>query len=167
MRFEHLIEINDFMNPLITPLTLAQLWQGLVLRAESPQLFQPQIDQVNLLERGENWLERELHFGQLVVRDRILFEPMVRIEYQTAANDQHDGGSLIMQIEMPEPEQLFVRFTYTTSLSETATSNGVNLASYVRNAYQQNDMDTISIIREMAEQGSLPTDVLDPDAIRH
>ncbi|MCE2971700.1 MAG: hypothetical protein LW847_16060, partial [Burkholderiales bacterium] len=28
MRFEHLIEINDPLMPLLTPLTRAQLWRG-------------------------------------------------------------------------------------------------------------------------------------------
>ena len=34
MKFEHLIEINDPLNPLIDTLSLEQVWRGLVLRAE-------------------------------------------------------------------------------------------------------------------------------------
>ena len=33
MKFEHLIEINDPLNPLIDALTVEQLWAGLVLSA--------------------------------------------------------------------------------------------------------------------------------------
>jgi len=33
MKFEHLIEINDPLNPLIDALTLEHRWRGLVLRA--------------------------------------------------------------------------------------------------------------------------------------
>ncbi|MHA0111691.1 AtaL-like protein, partial [Klebsiella pneumoniae] len=41
MKFNHLIQINDPLNPLIDSLTREQLWRGLVLRAESPRLFMP------------------------------------------------------------------------------------------------------------------------------
>ena len=44
MKFEHLIEINDALNPLIDELSIKQLWAGLVLRAESPKLFMPHLD---------------------------------------------------------------------------------------------------------------------------
>ena len=36
MRFEHLVEVNDPLNPLIDTLTLNQIWQGLVLRVREP-----------------------------------------------------------------------------------------------------------------------------------
>jgi hypothetical protein len=39
MRFEHLVEINDPLMPLLTELTREQLWRGLVLRAEDPTQF--------------------------------------------------------------------------------------------------------------------------------
>ncbi|MBX9850071.1 MAG: DUF1857 family protein, partial [Rhodocyclaceae bacterium] len=38
MNFEHLIEINAPGNPMIEPLSRNQLWQGLVIRAENPEL---------------------------------------------------------------------------------------------------------------------------------
>jgi hypothetical protein len=44
LRFEHLVEINDPANPTLEPLTADQLWQGLVLRAESPELFMLGLD---------------------------------------------------------------------------------------------------------------------------
>ena len=34
MRYEHLVQINDPLMPLLDTLTRNQLWQGLVLRAE-------------------------------------------------------------------------------------------------------------------------------------
>ena len=39
MRFEHLVEINDPLMPLLTELTREQLWRGLVLRADDPTRF--------------------------------------------------------------------------------------------------------------------------------
>ena len=34
LNFEHLVQVNDPLNPLAETLTREQLWQGLVLRAE-------------------------------------------------------------------------------------------------------------------------------------
>ena len=48
MKFNHLIQINDPLNPLIDSLTREQLWRGLVLRAESPRLFMPHLDDCRL-----------------------------------------------------------------------------------------------------------------------
>ncbi|MEA5097780.1 MAG: AtaL-like protein, partial [Burkholderiaceae bacterium] len=53
MKFEHLIEINDLRNPTIAPLTRAQLWRGLVLRAEEPTWFMPHLDACEIIERSE------------------------------------------------------------------------------------------------------------------
>ena len=49
MQFQHLVEINDPLNPLIDTLTRDQLWRGLVMRAESPKLFIPWLDECKLL----------------------------------------------------------------------------------------------------------------------
>ena len=39
MRFEHLVQINDPLMPLLEPLSREQLWRGLVRRAEEPTRF--------------------------------------------------------------------------------------------------------------------------------
>lgn len=85
MRFEHLVEINDPGNPTLEPLTAEQLWQGLVLRAESPELFVLGLERAEVLARGDGWLDRVLHFGQATIQDRVVFEPRRAVRYETAA----------------------------------------------------------------------------------
>src|SRR5471030_1057259 len=70
MKFEHLIEINDPLNPLIDTLTMEQLWRGLVLRAESPKLFVPHLDECMIEQRSENGFSRQLRYGELLIRPR-------------------------------------------------------------------------------------------------
>ena len=41
MRFEHLIEINDPLNPLAEILSREQVWSGLMHRVDEPTLFLP------------------------------------------------------------------------------------------------------------------------------
>ncbi len=114
MKFSHLIQVNDPLNPLIDPLSREQLWRGLVLRAENPLLFVLALDRFEIVERRDNTLSRVLHFGSLSLRDRVRFSPMSQVRYEIEAAGDSPAASLVMTIEEPEPGQLFVRFDYET-----------------------------------------------------
>ena len=62
MKFEHLIEVNDLANPLLTPLTREELWFGLLCRAEDARAFLPGLEACHVVERGEDSLVRDLEF---------------------------------------------------------------------------------------------------------
>src|SRR5690606_15602683 len=110
MKFEHLVQINDPCDPLITPLSRAQLWRGLLLRAEQPEVFMHGLDNCAILERGEKHLHRELRFGSVIIRDKIELIPEESLVYAIAADNAQPGGRLTIAIEEPAPRQLFVRF---------------------------------------------------------
>jgi hypothetical protein len=155
LRFEHLVEINDPGNPTLEPLTADQLWQGLVLRAESPELFMLGLDRAEIVERGNGWIERVLHFGQANVRDRVAFEPRRSVRYESAATAEHAGGTLTMIIETPVPGALLARFIYETTLPNVDESGDGRYAEIVKSAYHEADLDTVRKIREIAATGRL------------
>jgi hypothetical protein len=148
MEFVHLVQINDPRTPGIEPLTREQLWQGLVARAERPAHFLIGMDECRILGRGENTLERQLRFGSLVVRDRVVFVPGVAVRYEIEATAQVPGGSLVMQIEEPQPEQLFVRFEYRLEVGESRAE--AYLSEFRKSAYREADIDTVWMIRQLA-----------------
>jgi hypothetical protein len=152
MRFSHLIQINDPLNPLIDSLSREQLWRGLVLRAENPLLFVMALDRFEIVERGENALVRVLHFGSLRLRDRVTFRPMQQVRYEVEAVGDSPAASLVMTIEEPEPGQLFVRFDYETLPGGAAASMDEFYSSFAKQAYLEADIDTISTIRRLAEE---------------
>ncbi len=160
MHFEHLVQINDPLNPLLQALTAEQVWHALLWRAEKPQDFQEDITDVVIHERGEDFLVRSFRLGKLHVRDHIEWEHGRSIEFRTQPNDEHSGGNLTITIETPDEAQLFVRFTYNTPLPETATpgsddASDAYFASYVKSAYHAADVDTVRRIRELAAAGQL------------
>ena len=53
MRFEHLVQINDPLMPLLTEVSRAQLWRGLVLRAEDPAQFVVGLERATIDARRE------------------------------------------------------------------------------------------------------------------
>ncbi|WDD94682.1 DUF1857 family protein [Burkholderia sp. FERM BP-3421] len=152
MNFEHLIQINDPSNPTLPTLTRAQLWEGLVLRAEQPQLFVIGLDRCVMRERTDTLLERELHFGNATILDRVTFTPDEQVRYDIHAAHGEIGGSLTMTIEEPEAAQLFLRFEYRTTLPVGDDSEDARQTQeIVKEAYRASDIDTVRLIREYAQ----------------
>jgi hypothetical protein len=155
LNFEHLIQINDPLNPLVESLTREELWEGLVLRAEQPQLFVIGLDSCAILSRDGHVMERELHYGQAVVRDRVTMTPRSSVRYDILPTPDHVGGSLTMEIEQPDQLQLFLRFTYRTTLpvadDATASADARQTQEIVKSAYREADIDTVRLIRQFAQ----------------
>lgn len=157
MKFHHLVQINDPLNPLTDFLTRDQLWRGLVLRAEAPKLFVPWLDSYTLLERSATVLSRELRYGTLVVRDTVTFVPQQSVHYAVPAQQDIAESSLVMTIEEPEPELYFVRFEYDDGNAAAAATEEAMYEEFRRSAYKEADIDTVRIIRQLAEQGRFDT----------
>jgi len=155
LRFEHLVEVNDPTNPLIEPLTLNQIWQGLVLRVREQTEFVESLDECLITAEGDGWVERELRFGKARIHDRVTLEPETRVTYTTAATGEHAGGSLTMTIETNDTGAAFVRFVYDTTLPNADESGDTRYAEIVKSAYLESDIDTVRRIREIAASGRL------------
>ncbi|MDO9420130.1 MAG: SRPBCC family protein [Herminiimonas sp.] len=153
MQFQHLIEINDPLNPLIDTLTRDQLWRGLVMRAEAPKLFIPWLDECDLLERQGNVLSRALRYNDLLIHDHVTFTPQEKVHYDVPAQEDIPASSLVVTIEEPQPGALFVRFSYESGFADDDMDAFYN--EFRRSAYQEADIDTIRIIRQLAEEGRL------------
>ena len=98
MKFEHLVEINDPLNPLIDPLTREQLWAGLKLHAEDPVPFVLGLDHCNIAERTADGLRRELRFGRVPVKDTVTFRPNAQIHYRSEASPEVPAGTRTVTI---------------------------------------------------------------------
>jgi hypothetical protein len=60
-----------------------------------------------------------------------------------------------MTIEEPAPDALFVRFEYDDGAPEEAAGEQAFYDQFRRTAYEEADIDTIRIIRELNVKGSL------------
>jgi hypothetical protein len=156
LNFEHLVQINDPLNPFVDTMTRDQLWEGLVLRAEQPQLFVLGLDTCTILSRTENTLERELNYGQVTVRDRVTLSPNDKVRYDILATETHVGGSLTMTIEQPDELQLFLRFEYSTTLPVSDDQDARQTQEIVKSAYRESDIDTVRLIRQYVQGRKAP-----------
>jgi len=160
MKFEHLIQINDPLNPLIDALTREQLWRGLVLRAESPKLFVPHLDECTIDERASGSMKRRLRYGELVVDDRVLLTPLQEVRYEVPEQGEISASSLTMTIETPSEHTLFVRFKYDDGHDAPTDAANAMYDEFRKSAYQEADIDTIRIVRELAAAGRLDASYL-------
>ena len=155
MKFEHLIEINDPLNPLIDTITREQLWRGLVLRAESPKLFVPHLDECTIDERESGSLRRVLRYGDLKIVDRVIFTPLEMVRYEIAAQGEIAASNLTMTIESPAEHTLYVRFKYDDGHDAATDAANAMYDEFRKSAYQEADIDTIRVVRELAAAGRL------------
>lgn len=155
MKFEHLVEINDFNNPAVDVITREQLWRGLVMRADSPQLFVDYIDECTITERKEFGMTRSLRYGELVIVDQVELAHLHYVHYAVAAQKDIPQSYLRMTIEEPAPGSLFVRFTYDDGHTAEEDLANEMYNEYRRSAYHEADVDTVRVIRDLAEYGRL------------
>lgn len=155
MKFTHLIEINDPLMPTIDVLTHTQLWHGLVMRAASPKLFVPYLDDCKISDRQPNRFARALRYGDVTICDVVSLNPQQEVVITVPAQKDIAASSLIMRIEEPQPEALFVRFLYDDDQAVAAGSIDAFYDEYRRSAYQESDIDTIRLVRQLAQEGRL------------
>ena len=153
MNYEHLVAVNDRSNPDSFTLTRGELWLGLLLKAESPQLFHPHIESVTIIERSATLLVREVDFGNMRVHERIELREEESLAHDTEPGANHAGGKLLVRIEEPAEGDLFVRFCYETPLPQDPEAQ--QLIGYLKEMWRQMDVESIRKIRELAEAGQL------------
>lgn len=162
MRYEHLIQINDPLMPLLDTLTREQLWRGLVLRAEEPTQFVLGLEIATIHSRREFGdeieLVRTLDFGSFQVNDRVHLWPQQRSEIHTEAGPTWSASRMTIEIEEPQPGLLFLRFIYESD--EVAGQGELDdvMIALREQAYQRADLDTVARIRALAEKGALDRD---------
>lgn len=63
-------------------LSRAELWAGLVRKAEDPLPFVPAISECRVLARGPGWLVREAVVRGERLRERVTFHPTERVRFE-------------------------------------------------------------------------------------
>lgn len=150
MQFEHLVVVNDPLDPLAEPLSRLAVWRGLMWRAEEPGAFQEALVGCRILDRSAAGLARELDYGRFTVRDSVEWQEGDWIMFSSAAEGERAGGELRITIEEPSAGCLVLRFRYRTTLDDAPGTDAARYAGFVKSAYREADIDTVRRIRELA-----------------
>jgi hypothetical protein len=159
MRFEHLVEVNDPLVPLLPVVNREQLWRGLVRRAEQPWEFIFGLNGATVHERAidgdHTWLARTLDFGNFEVHDRVRLSPPHETRIETRGSAQFPASTLTIRIEEPVPQQLYLRFVYESAAVDGQGELDAMTVELRNQAYAQADIDTLGRIRELVDSGQL------------
>lgn len=145
--FEHIVQVNDLSNTKIPIMSREQLWQGLVLRAQFPQKFNAALN-CDSTEIEANQFTRRITAGDAEFVEQVVLHPESKIETRTASGLNQIHAQSTTQIEEPESNSLFVRFSYQRDLE--TSDDSINIAEYLKSAYVQLDRDAIALIRMLA-----------------
>lgn len=155
MRFEHLIQLNDPLMPLLDVLSRAQVWRGLVLRAHDPVFFVMGLESCTINSQQVagpiETITRTLDFGPFQVNDSVTLTHEQEIDVQVPATDKWPRSRAIVRIEEPEPQALFLRFIYEwDDQTEQETALDEQTREIRQQAYVAADLDTVQRIRELS-----------------
>ena len=146
MKFEHIIQVNDLLNPLVEPLSREQLWEGLVESVEAPTRFLPGLDSSRILWRDGDTLRRELRIGRVVVRDTVRLVTGHRIAIDSEPSAEVPALTRTMTIEEPIEGEFVVRVRYERS-PQGHESLAPAFAAVLEAAWLQADIDLIAQVR--------------------
>lgn len=148
LEFEHVVQVNDFDNASLPVLTRCQLWQGLVLRARSPDKFVQGLQCISE-KLSSNKFMRTIEAGGSSFRESVILYPEKKICTRSVAHPSQIAAESTAHIEEPEQGYLFVRFSYKRDLNND--DDRVNVGEHLKAAYVQVDRDAIAMIRMLAE----------------
>ena len=149
--FEHIVQVNEPENDAITDISRSQLWQGLVLRARSPEKFNPSLTCQSRPVAPNEFL-RTIHVGDSNFCEHVILYPENSIHTITVPEFQQIEAESEARIEEPQAGYLFVRFRYKREIQKE--DEQVNIEEHLKSAYVQMDRDAIAMIRDLAESES-------------
>jgi len=150
LEFQHIIQINAPKEPHLPHMSRAALWEGLVFRSKFPSHFTPNIHCV-IEEGSDSNFIRVLHFGEHVLRERVLLQHETEIHTGPADANPVMFAESVARIEEPAPGHLIVRFSYRRDSGNS--DDNVDVDEYLKSAYVQNDRDAITLIRKFSLEG--------------
>jgi hypothetical protein len=146
MKFEHIIQVNNLLDPLVEPLSREEIWAGLLGSVEVPERFLPGLDSSRILWREAAAFRRELRIGRVMVRDTVRLTPGHRLVTDSEPSAEVPALKRTVTIEEPIEGEYVVRFLYERS-PQGHESLAPAFAAVLEAAWLQADIDLIARIR--------------------
>jgi hypothetical protein len=136
-------------------LNRAQIWQGLLLKAENPVPFLDAMSACTVIERGENWLLRDFTLRDEDMQERVTFEPQERVTFVRTKSSAM--GTILNEIVELEDGDMGLRFTFTLSVEGLADGSEAEseFAERMSRSYFQGVGSTLAEIRRQVRAGEL------------
>jgi Domain of unknown function (DUF1857) len=144
------VQVNP---PGATPvLNREQLWRGLVMKAENAIPFVQGMTKCELVDRGEDWILREITFAGSTHREHIILRPPVQVHFERVG----EGGFIENTVSESELG-LLLAFTFALQFPGAAAGSAEERAKGegMRDAYVAAVGATLRRVRQMAADGEI------------
>src|SRR2546428_5010243 len=148
------VAVND--DPQQPRLSRADVWRGLVLKADNALPFVPQMTRCDVLERGDNWLLRDITFRGQDARERVTLFPEQRVHFERVQGATH--GTIDNEIVEDDRGELHLRFAFALETEGIAADSPEEKEHFgtTESAYLNAVKATLEAIRRVVrEQGPL------------
>ena len=99
-------------------LNQAQIWQGLLLKAENPVPFLDAMSACTVIDRGDNWLLRNFTLRGEEMQERVTFEPENCVTFERTRSSAM--GTILNEIVTLDDGDMGLRFTFTLDVDGLA-----------------------------------------------
>lgn len=130
-----------------------QLWLGLVLKAENPVPFLAAMSACEIVDRGENWLLRNITLRGEEMQERVTFEPEERVLFVRTKGSAL--GSILNEIVETDAGDLALRFTFNLTVDglEDGSPEEAAFADRMSQSYFAGVDSTLAEIRRRVAAG--------------
>ena len=138
-------------------LNQAQIWQGLLLKAENPVPFLDAMSACTVIDRGDNWLLRNFTLRGEEMQERVTFEPKNRVTFERTKSSAM--GTILNEIVTLDDGNMGLRFTFTLDVDGVVDGSReeTEFAERMSRSYFQGVGSTLAEIRRQVESGEMNT----------
>ncbi len=136
-------------------LNQAQIWQGLLLKAENPVPFLDAMSACTVIDRGDNWLLRNFTLRGEEMQERVTFEPKNRVTFERTKSSAM--GTILNEIVTLDDGDMGLRFTFTLDVDGLVDGSReeTEFAERMSRSYFQGVGSTLAEIRRQVESGEM------------
>ncbi len=136
-------------------LTRAQVWRGLVMKAENAVPFVPAMSLCEIVERQEHQLVREIVLRGERLRERVTFYPERMVKFERLSGSAM--GTILNEIVEDERGRLGLRFSFTLEVKglPSGSAEEKEFAKAMEENYLTTMSATVSILRRLVKAGGL------------
>jgi hypothetical protein len=147
----HAVEVNPAGSDPV--LSADEVWSGLVMKAENALPFVPAMTKCDVIERGSDWLLREISFEGQSSRERITLRAPIQVHFERLG----ENGSFIENTISTSESGLILAFTFGMNFPGIAAGSAdeTEKGNSLKSAYVGALTATLRRVREMKAAGEL------------
>lgn len=147
------LEVNDM--PDAPALTRSDVWRGLMMKAENPVPFVAPMERCTVVERGDNWLLRDIFLRGEDMQERVTFEPERRVTFERTKGSAM--GTILNEIVEEADGELGLKFTFSLEMEGVAPGSEAerDIAGRMADSYLDAVNTTLAEIRRLVGSGEM------------